>query len=173
MRIGLVSDTHGLFDAELVRLFQGCELILHAGDVTQQRVLDALGRIAPVRGVRGNNDLGPFADLLPETTVVRLGELSAFMIHELGHPEKPVAAARRSLARARSEIVVFGHTHQPLATVQGGILYVNPGAAGPRRFKLPRTAGILEVQGRRAAVALHELAEAGTRPFGQPLDVAL
>lgn len=173
MRVGLVSDTHGLFDPALPRIFEGCELILHAGDVTGERVLSALGAIAPVWAVRGNNDLGPFGESLPETATVRLGELSAFLIHELGHPERPVPAARRALARARPEIVLFGHSHRPLATVSDGILFVNPGSAGPRRFSLPRTVGLLEVNGRRVRLELRELLAGGTRRLGRPLESLL
>lgn len=173
MKIGLVSDTHGQFDPALARLFTGCELILHAGDVGTQEVLDALGRSAPVRAVRGNTDMGGFSAELPATDVVHLGLLRAFLIHALGSPENPVPAARRPMAQARSEIVVFGHSHRPLTVFQDGVLYVNPGSAGPRRFDLPRAAGLLDVRGRDVAVTLYELTPSGTAPLAPPLEATL
>ena len=172
MRVGLVSDTHVLFDPGLQPLFSGCDLILHAGDVTRQSVLSALGELAPVWAVRGNNDLGPFGESLPRTATVPLGELSAFVVHELGHPERPVPAVRRILAQAGCQLVLLGHSHRPLVQLHQGVLFVNPGSAGPRRFSLPRTAGLLNVDGRRVRLELHALDE-GLRPFGLPLEASL
>jgi hypothetical protein len=172
MRVGLVSDTHGLFDPELRPLFSGCDLILHAGDVTRQPVLSALGELAPVWAVRGNNDVGPFGESLPRTAVVPLGELSAFVVHELGHPERPIPAAGRALAQSGCQLVLFGHSHRPLMQLHQGVLFVNPGSAGPRRFTLPRTAGLLHVDGRQVRLELHALDE-GLRPFGPPLAASL
>lgn len=170
MRVGLVSDTHGLFDPKLERLFAGCDLIVHAGDVTRAAVLESLRAIAPVRAVRGNNDFGPLAEL-PETLRVQLGDLRALVIHELGRPSSPLA--RRALAGGPCEIVLHGHSHAPRVGLLDGVLYVNPGSAGPRRFRLPRTAGILTVSGRRALVALYDLGAQPAAPFGAPLEVLL
>jgi len=169
MRVGLVSDSHGLFDPKLEILFAGCDLILHAGDVTRPAVLESLRRIAPVRAVRGNNDLGPLAEL-PETLRVSLGDLQALLLHELGRPASPSRAARRALARAPCHLVVYGHSHQAAVERLDGVLYVNPGSAGPRRFRLPRTAGVLAVSGRRASVSLFDLAAQPPTPFGEPVE---
>jgi putative phosphoesterase len=172
MRVGLISDTHELFDLGLRPLFSECDLILHAGDVTRQSVLTSLGELAPVWAVRGNNDMGPFGESLPRTATVPLGELSAFVVHELGHPERPVPAVRRTLAQAGCQLVLFGHSHRPLAQLHQGVLFVNPGSAGPRRFSLPCTAGLLNVDGRRVRLQLHALDD-GLRPFGPPLEASL
>ncbi len=170
MRVGLVSDTHGLFDPKLERLFAGCDLILHAGDVTRPGVLESLRAIAPVEAVRGNNDFGPLGEL-PETLRVQLGDLRALVVHELGRPGSPIM--RRALARGHCEIVLHGHSHAPRMGLHDGVLYVNPGSAGPRRFRLPRTAGILTVSRRRVKVALFDLAAQPPAPFGQPLRALL
>ncbi len=170
MRVGLVSDTHGLFDAKLEGLFGGCDLVLHAGDVARLAVLESLRAIAPVQAVRGNNDFGPLADL-PDLLRVQLGDLRALVVHELGRPGSPLA--RRALARGRCEIVLHGHSHAPRVGLLDGVLYVNPGSAGPRRFRLPRTAGVLTVSGRRARVALFDLAHQPPAPFGEPVDALL
>jgi putative phosphoesterase len=172
MRVGLVSDSHGLFDPKLELLFAGCDLILHAGDVARPAVLESLRRIAPVRAVRGNNDLGPLADL-PETLRVSLGDLQALLLHELGRPGSPSRAARRALARAPCQLVVHGHSHQPALEFLDGVLYVNPGSAGPRRFRLPRAAGILTVSGRHARVELRNLAGLELELLGDPVEVDL
>ncbi len=170
MRVGLVSDTHGLFDPKLERLFAGCDLILHAGDVTRPDVLESLRAIAPVEAVRGTNDFGPLAEL-PETLRVELGDLRALVVHELGPPGSPLL--RRALARGHCEIVLHGHSHAPRVDLHDGVLYVNPGSAGPRRFRLPRTAGVLTVSRRRVRIGLFDLAHLPPAPFGRPLQAVL
>ncbi len=165
MRIGLVSDTHGLADPLLPRLFEGCELLLHAGDVGGAEVLEALSRIAPVRAVRGNNDFDPFGASLPETLRERLGDIEALVVHELWARGRLSPGARRALRRP-AQIVVFGHSHRASAQLEEGSLFLNPGSAGPKRFHLPRSAAVLEIRGRRAAFALHDL-ESGLRPIGE------
>ncbi len=172
MRIGLVADTHGLADPALARLFQGCSLLLHAGDVGGPAVLEGLARIAPVRAVRGNNDLGPFGESLPETLREHLGDVSALLLHELWAPGRLSPAARRALGRP-VEIVVYGHSHRFAAAVEGGCLYVNPGSAGPRRFHLPRSAAVLELRGRRATVAVHDLESPGLAHLADPFQATL
>jgi hypothetical protein len=173
VRIGLVSDTHGLLDPALALLFAGCDAILHAGDVVKAEVLGGLERVAPVTAVRGNNDGSPALARLPETALVPLGVLTALLVHDLGAREKPKPPARALIARRRPEIVVHGHSHRPGAVVVEGRLFVNPGSAGPRRFSLPRTAGILAVRGRRARVELFDLAGARPAPLGPLLEVTL
>jgi putative phosphoesterase len=135
-RIGLISDTHGLLRAEAVRAVQGCDAIVHAGDVGDPAILDELRRIAPVVAVRGNVDRGAWADALPETAVVEPGILVIHDVHEL--KVDPATAGCRA--------VVSGHSHRPSQAERGGVLYINPGAAGPRRFRLPVTVAILEVR---------------------------
>ena len=169
MRVGLVSDTHGLHDPKLDRLFAGCDRILHAGDAVRPAALEALARLAPVTAVRGNNDLGPAFAHLPELAWVELGPLTALVIHQLGAPARAPPAVRRALAAGAARLVVFGHSHRPSAAVEGGVAYVNPGAAGPRRFSLPRSAGLLEVGGGWGEVTLLDLDPPRPRPLAPPL----
>lgn len=157
MLVGLVSDSHGLADPALPRLLAGCDLILHAGDVVRPGVLAPLEALAPVRAVRGNNDVAPELARLPEALLVPLGELTALLVHDLGRPAAPHPPLRRLLARARPELVVHGHSHRPAAALVEGRLHVNPGSAGPRRFSLPRSAARLRVEGRRVRVELLDL----------------
>ena len=173
MRVGLVSDTHGHVDPKLRALFAGCDAILHAGDVVRPAVLALLEEIAPLTVVRGNNDEGTSLARLPETALVPLADLTALLVHDLGARERPKAPARAILARRHPEIVVHGHSHRPGAAVIGQTLFVNPGSAGPRRFSLPRAAGILTVRGRTARVELFDLDGARTAPLGEPLEVTL
>jgi putative phosphoesterase len=183
MRIGLVSDTHGLLDEKLLALFEGCDRILHAGDVVRADILDALRRVAPVVAVRGNNDHGPGLHGLPERALVPLGALTALLIHDLGstaghrrrggaHPALPLPPARPVLARQDPELVVHGHSHRPEARWEAGTLLVNPGSAGPRRFSLPRTAAVLSVRERAVQLAFFDLAGDALRPFGEPLEAS-
>lgn len=173
MRIGLVSDTHGLFDAKLLALFAGCERLLHAGDVVKPEILDALGRIAPVTAVRGNNDRGPAFARLPPLALVPLGALTALVVHDLHGPERPRPPGRPPLGRRDPELVIHGHSHKPGARLEGGTLYVNPGSAGPRRFSLPRTAALLSVRERTVLLAFFDLEGDVIRPWGTPLEAAL
>jgi hypothetical protein len=171
MRIGLVSDTHGHVDPRLAALFAGCDLILHAGDVVRPAILAALEAIAPLTAIRGNNDEGTPLARLPEIALVSLGALTALVVHDLGPRERPKPPAREILARRRPEIVVHGHSHRPGAALVGATLFVNPGSAGPRRFSLPRAAGILSVRGRTGRVELFELSGEPPVPLGDPLEV--
>jgi putative phosphoesterase len=136
-RIGLISDTHGLLRPEAVRALAGSELIIHAGDVGAPGILEELRRIAPVVAVRGNVDRGEWAKALPETAVAAPG---IFVIHDVHDLQvDPAAAGYRA--------VVSGHSHRPSRTERGGVLYVNPGAAGPRRFRLPVTVATVDIGG--------------------------
>jgi putative phosphoesterase len=169
VRLGLVSDSHGLADPALPALLAGCDLILHAGDVVDPEVLAPLRALAKLTAVRGNNDLDPPLDRLPLTRLLELGPLLALLVHDLGRPEAPHPPLARLLARRGARLVVHGHSHRPGAAVHGGVLFVNPGSAGPRRFALPRSAGLLDLDGRRARVRLLDLARTPPAPLGPDL----
>ena len=125
--VGLISDTHSLLRPEALR---GSRYIVHAGDIGDPGVLDALRKIAPVTAVRGNNDKGAWADALPETDVLQAGEAFIYVIHDVAQLDLDPAAAG-------FQVVVAGHSHRPGEATRDGVLFVNPGSAGPRRFKLP------------------------------------
>ena len=138
MKIGVVSDTHGLFRPEIKRALKGVERILHLGDVGDISVLKELGKIAPVTAVCGNTDReGPTSEL-PETEVVLIADRYVYMLHDLNLLHLDPAAGKFAA-------VLFGHTHVPNYDVRKGVLYFNPGSCGPRRFKLPVTVGVLKV----------------------------
>ena len=139
MRIGAISDTHGLLRPEAIAALRGSDRILHAGDVGDPGILDRLRELAPVTAVRGNVDRGPWAAALPETELVEVAGLSIYLIHDLGHLDlKPEAAGIR--------VVIYGHSHQPKIEEKNGVLFFNPGSAGPRRFHLPVSLGKLEIE---------------------------
>ena len=173
MRVGLVSDTHGLFDPRLPEVLSGCERILHAGDVVGESIVRRLEAIAPTVAVRGNNDRDAFGTTLPEVAVEELGPLRALVIHQLGKPEKLLPAGRRAIEAANPRLIVHGHSHQPAIEHREGRLYVNPGSCGPRRFRLPRTVAILEVGKKRARVRVLDLEESGRTDLPLPLEVEL
>ena len=138
--MGLVSDTHGLLRPDLVEALRGCTLIVHAGDVGRPEVLDGLRQVAPVVAVRGNVDRGLWTQQLRRSEVVEVGQATLYVVHDLGEMDlDPVAAGFRA--------VVSGHTHRPGSHQDRGILYVNPGSAGPRRFTWPVSAATLQVAG--------------------------
>ena len=151
-RIGVISDTHDLLRPEALEALRGSDLILHAGDICGPEVLQALREIAPVIAVRGNNDHGPWADALPETTVVELGAVSALMVHDL--------KTLRPGAVRDVQVVISGHSHQPKKETRDGVLYFNPGSAGPRRFTLPISIGRLLVSGGHVRATLVDLGDA-------------
>jgi len=148
-RVGVISDTHDLVRPEALRALRGCDLVLHAGDICGPDVLQALREIAPVIAVRGNNDHGPWADALPETAIVELGAVSVLMVHD-------IKTLRPGATRA-VRVVISGHSHRPLKEVRDGVLYFNPGSAGPRRFTLPVSLGRLDVTGDRVRTTLVDL----------------
>lgn len=136
--IGVISDTHGLLRPEAVAILRGSEHIIHAGDVGKPEILDMLREIAPVSAVRGNIDKGSWARKLPETEAVEFGGKIIYILHDLGKLDlKPQAAGFKA--------VIFGHSHVPKQEMRDGVLYFNPGSAGPRRFRLPITVGRLVV----------------------------
>jgi uncharacterized protein len=129
-RIGLISDTHGLLREEALAALRGSQLIIHAGDVGNAEILEALKRLAPVVAVRGNVDREPWARSLPETAIAEVGGATIYVLHD-------VKALDLNPATAGFRIVVSGHSHKPGKMVRDGVLYINPGSAGPRRFQLP------------------------------------
>lgn len=130
--IGIISDTHGLLRDEALRALEGADLIIHAGDVGKPEILEALKAIAPVAAVRGNVDTGAWALQLPATTVAEAGTTLIYVLHNLQEMDlDPAAAGFR--------VVVSGHSHKPSREERGGVIYLNPGSAGPRRFSLPVT----------------------------------
>ena len=137
-KIGIISDTHGLIRPEVLQEFKGVDMIMHAGDIGSSDVLESLESIAKVYSVRGNTDNGMFASYLPKTEVVKIGDLYLYLIHDIDELDLNPAAAGFNA-------VIFGHSHTPKIKEQNGILFFNPGSAGPKRFKLPTSAGILHV----------------------------
>jgi putative phosphoesterase len=171
--VGLVSDSHGLADPALPALLAGCDLILHAGDAVKSSVLDALEMVAPVRAVRGNNDVAPGLEGLPEHRLVTLGGLTAYLVHDVGSPGRPHPSVGKALRRLRPALVIHGHSHRPGTALVDGHLFVNPGSAGPRRFELPCAAARLRVEGRAVEVTLFDLASSPPRPLAAPLRLVL
>lgn len=143
-RIGLISDTHGLVRPEALAFLQGSHWIVHAGDIVDPAILARLAEIAPVTAVRGNNDVGAWAAALREVEDLQCGGVRLRVLHDR-------ADLRTDPAAEGVRIVVTGHSHRPLAEERGGVLYINPGSAGPRRFKLPVSVGELTVQGGHVA----------------------
>jgi len=149
VRVGLISDTHGLLRPEVLAFLEGSQHIVHGGDICDPGVLEKLTAIAPVTAVRGNNDRGAWASSLRETEFFKLGEIFIYAIHDLAELDIEPGAAG-------VQVVVSGHSHQPLVEHRGGVLYVNPGSAGPRRFKLPISAGELILKGSAASARIVE-----------------
>ncbi len=150
--IGVISDTHGLLRPEAVEALRGVDLILHAGDVGSPEVLETLKEIAPVVAVRGNNDKGHWAEDLPQWEVAEVESISIYMIHDVKEIDLVPAAAG-------FQVVVSGHSHKPCIEERKGVLYVNPGSAGPRRFSLPVTIARLKVSGKAVSAEVVELFE--------------
>lgn len=150
MRIGVISDTHGLLRPEAIDALAGADHILHAGDVGGIEILEQLRAIAPVTAIRGNVDgFGPCA-ALPETEVAELGGVFLYMVHDLNALDlDPVAAGMAA--------VISGHSHQPKIEERKGVLYFNPGSAGPKRFSLPISLGFLDIADGKVTAELKEL----------------
>ena len=132
MLVGLISDTHGLLRGEALQALRGSHLIIHAGDVGKPEIIDALKSIAPVVAVKGNIDTGSWAQTLPATAVAEAGPATLYVLHDIHELDLDPAAAG-------FHVVVSGHSHKPDRTERSGVLYINPGSAGPRRFRLPVT----------------------------------
>lgn len=151
IRIGLISDTHGLLRDEAVAVLDGCHHILHAGDIDTPEVLARLRRLAPVTAVRGNNDRGSWAAKIPSYEIVEFGAVSIYVRHDESELDiDPVGAG--------IQVMVFGHSHKPAVERRNGVLLVNPGSAGPRRFKLPVAVAELTIAGARVDARIIELA---------------
>jgi putative phosphoesterase len=136
--IGLISDTHGLLRLQALRVLEGSDLIIHAGDVGEPEILESLKTLAPVFAVRGNVDTDPWALSLPETEVIVTGRAMIYVLHDAHALDlDPVAAG--------FHIIVSGHSHKPSRTEHRGVLFLNPGSAGPRRFQLPVTVARLDL----------------------------
>ena len=149
-RVGLISDTHGLLRPQATASLRGSDFIVHAGDIGHVDVLNELVTLAPVTAVRGNNDKGPWAAAISETEVLQVGEVYIYVVHDLAELAlDPVAAG--------FQVVVSGHSHQPSVEERHGVLYVNPGSAGPRRFKLPVAVAELHVVGSSVQARVIEL----------------
>ena len=150
MIVGVISDTHGLLRPEAFDALCNCDHILHAGDVGDPHILNVLADIGPVTAIRGNVDTQSWARKLPETEVVEIGGISLYLIHDLSQLDlKPEAAGFR--------ILIHGHSHQPKMEEKSGVLYFNPGSAGPRRFSLPVGVGRLRIENGDVAGELVEL----------------
>ena len=137
-RVGVISDTHGLVRPEALAALAGSDLVIHAGDIGGPEVLTAIEAIAPVVAVRGNNDHGPWAMRIPETAAVEVAGAALYVIHDVHELDLDPTVARLAA-------VIAGHSHKPRQERQDGVLYFNPGSAGPRRFKLPIAVGRLTI----------------------------
>ena len=136
--IGLISDTHGLLRDQALEALRGSDLIIHAGDVGKPEILSALEELAPVIAVKGNIDTGAWASKLPATAMVEAGPATIYVLHDIRELDLYPAAAG-------IQIIVSGHSHKPGRSEKSGVLYINPGAAGPRRFRLPVTVARLDL----------------------------
>jgi putative phosphoesterase len=150
-RIGVISDTHGLLRPEALAFLRGSDFIIHAGDIGDPRILEELGAIAPVTAVRGNNDLGRWAESIRVTELLQVEGASIYVIHD-------ITELRLDPAAAGFRVVVCGHSHKPAVSENRGVLYVNPGSVGPRRFKLPVAAATIVVDAASVRADLTELA---------------
>ena len=150
LQVGLISDTHGLLRPEAIESLRGCDYIVHAGDIGDPDILGALAEIAPVTAVRGNNDRDSWATSIRETELLQVGEVYIYVLHNLAELDLNPAAAV-------FQVVVSGHSHRAVSESRGGVLFVNPGSAGPRRFSLPVSVGRLVVSGATVTSQLMEL----------------
>lgn len=150
--VGLISDTHGLLRQSAIEALSGVDLIIHAGDIDEPWILDQLKRIAPVCAVLGNMDRHPGLGHLPRFDMITVGDIYISIIHDQHQLDLDPAAAGCSA-------VVCGHSHRPAIRKKDGVFYVNPGSAGPRRFKLPISIGFLDINGRECAPRLMEIKE--------------
>lgn len=152
LRLGVISDTHGVLRPEAAAALRGCDLIIHAGDVGGAAVLDGLRDIAPTFAIRGNVDTGSWAASLPPTDIIEVGGALFHVLHNIADLDLDPPTA--GLAA-----VVFGHSHRPSIETRDGVLYLNPGAAGPRRFRLPVTLARVTVSGRKLTPEIVDLCQ--------------
>lgn len=149
MRIGLISDTHGLLRQEALAALAGVDRIIHAGDIGNAQILEALAAIAPVDAVRGNNDTGPWAKAVPHSLTLSFDGVAIHLLHDVKELKNALPPV---------QVVIAGHSHKPMVCEEGGVLLVNPGSAGPRRFKLPVTVGFLSIDAGVATASITQLA---------------
>ena len=150
MKVGLIADTHGLLRPQVADVFQGVDAILHAGDIGKPEVLDELASMAPLTVIKGNVDRGEWAAAVPDTLTVSLGGCSIYLLHDVKTLDlDPAAAGVR--------VVMSGHSHKPRVREQDEVLYVNPGSAGPRRFTLPVSVGLLHIDRQSVRAEICEL----------------
>jgi uncharacterized protein len=150
IRVGLISDTHGLLRPQALAALQGSDHIVHAGDIGKREILEALAKLAPVTAVRGNNDEDAWAAACPDSEILQIGAVSIYVLHD----RKALNIDPRA---AGHDVVVAGHSHKPAIEERDGVLYINPGSAGPRRFKLPVTVGELIVYDGKVSARIIEL----------------
>lgn len=156
LRIGVISDTHGLLRPEALAQLQGCGHIIHGGDIGNPSILEQLAAMAPLTVVRGNNDNAPWAQAIPDAARLELEGITIYVVHNIATLNiDPVAAG--------IDVVVSGHSHCPTKQFHSGILYLNPGSAGPRRFKLPVSVAEILVDGASLTARLIELELGGAR----------
>lgn len=148
--VGVVSDTHGLLRPEAIEVLRGSDLIIHAGDIGKPEVIEGLRSIASVVAIRGNNDRGKWAREFPETAIIEVGEVRIYVIHNVKEIDLDPATAGFS-------VVISGHSHRPSVVERDGVLFLNPGSAGPRRFKLPVALARLRVRGESVSFRIVEL----------------
>jgi putative phosphoesterase len=150
LEIGVIADTHGLLRPQALEALRGVSVIVHAGDIGRPEVVAGLEAVAPVLAIRGNVDRGAWSDAFPATRVVEVGGACLYVLHDVETLDLDPAAAGMAA-------VISGHSHQPRVELQGGVLYLNPGSAGPRRFRLPVSLARLRVTGNGVDAALIEL----------------
>lgn len=150
--VGLISDTHGLLRQSVINALSGVDLIIHAGDIDDPGIIDRLNRVAPVQAILGNMDRHPGLGHLPRFDVIEVGRIFICIIHDRNQLDLDPAAAGFS-------VVIYGHSHQPKIEQKNGVLYINPGSAGPRRFKLPISIGFLDINGGQCTPRLMEVKE--------------
>jgi uncharacterized protein len=148
--VGIISDTHGLLRPEAVGALARSDLIIHAGDIGSPEIIEQLRDVAPTFAVRGNNDTGVWAEHLPSTVRVEVGQTAFWALHIISELDIDPAEAGYGA-------VVFGHSHKPLIEVRGGVTYINPGSAGPRRFRLPVTIALARISGRHISPEIIDL----------------
>jgi len=148
-RIAVISDTHGLLRQEIIGFLESCDGIIHAGDVGSEEILNRLSAIAPLTVVRGNCDTGPWAKRLGLTETLQIGNRHITVIHNVDMLDVEAAGS--------FDMVIFGHTHRPHREERNGVLYLNPGAIGPRRFDLPISYALITLEDGQAKITFHEI----------------